>query len=334
MQRDTVRLVIGGYEFIEFQSLDLVSDLYAPSGSFRFELGQRLTAIAGQTCAVWINGKLELTGLIDSLDQGQDKSSHTWTVSGRSLVGLIEDHYLTSWTAPPTTLKAAAAKYLSQIPYVRDKPWTIDGADPVHAHARIDVGDTVFKLLNEMAQNRGLLFWAKPDGSLVFGKAKGKGEPLFTIGPKVQRRHMSENVSKLHSEIWIVSDSEETGHRTHIEKNPTVTLSRPFVAAYNGLDSNGLAKQAKGLLRQEKLAAFQLEYVVPGFAQGGANWCVNELAQVDDETFGLNDTFLIHRRAFHFDRSTGSTTTLTLGPVLAEDVFKAYPKPKKKDEYL
>lgn len=333
MDRDSVRLVIGGYEFTEFQSLEIVSDLYAPVGSFRFELGQRLTAISGQTCAVWINGKLELTGIIAPVKESQDKSSHTWSVSGTSLVGLIERHYITSWTTPPSTLKGAAEKYLSQIPYIQNVPWKIQGEDRSTSHARVDVGDTVFQLLNEMAQNRGKLFWSEPDGTLVFGPAAGKGLPTFQIGSKVERRSKTDDTSKLHSEIWVVSDSEEGGHQTHKVSNPSVALHSPFVAAYNGADPSGMLKQANEYRRQEKMAALQLEYVVAGFGQNGKNWRINERAQVDDETFGIQDTFLITRRVFHRDRNGGSTTTLTLAPILAEDVFKAYPKPKRKDAF-
>lgn len=334
MDRDSVRLVIGGYEFTECQSMELVSDLYSPAGSFRFELGQRLTAVSGQTCAVWINDRLELTGIICPVKQSQDKKSHTWSVSGTSLIGLVERSFITSWETPPTTLKAAADKYLSKIPFVKDRKWTIEGADTANSHARVDVGDTVFKLLNEMAQNRGKLFWAQPDGNLVFGPAAGKGEPAFHIGANVEHRDMTEDVSKLHSDIWVVSDSEDGGHQTHKVKNPSVALYSPFVAVYNGADPSGMLKQAKEYLRQEKMAALQLEYVVAGFSQNNKNWRINERAQVDDKEFGLRDTYLITRRVFRRDRNAGSTTTLTLAPILAEDVFKAFPKRKKRDEYL
>lgn len=332
MLREPVRLTIGSYEFTEFQSLEIVSDLYSPSGSFRFELGQRVNARPGLTCCVWINGKLELTGIIDKLEQSQNRSSHTWSVSGRSLVGMIEDTFITSWEIPPTTLKACADKYLKKIPYIQDKTWTIEGADPSDSCVRVDVGDTVFKLLNDVAQNRGKLFWALPNGNLVFGPAAGKGLPAYMIDSKVQSRRMSEDVSKLHSEIWVVSDSEDGGHVTHVAKNPGVALRKPFVAAFNNANRSGMDKQAQEYLRQEKFAALQLEYVVAGFSRDGKNWRINERAAVDDAVFGLRETFVITRRTFRFDRAGGSTTSLTLAPILAEEVFKAYPKQKKKNE--
>lgn len=331
MDKDSVRLVIGGYTFTEFQSLEIVSDLYKPSGSFRFELGRRVNAASGQDCQVWVNDRLEMTGIIDPLDENQDKKSHTWSIAGRSLVGLIEDSYITEFETPPTTLKAAANKYLKSIPYIQNKTWTIDGKDSSNAHARVDVGDTVFKLLNAMSQNRGLLFWAEPDGNLRFGKAKGKGEPMFHIGAKVESRHKGEDVSKLHSEIHVISDSDEDGFKRVIVKNPSVKRHCPFVAPYNGADYAGLKKQANDYLRKEKIEALQLDYVLPGFSQNGKNWRINELCQVDDDTFGLRDTFLVTRRSFRLDRTNGSTTSVVLGPILAEDVFKAYPKSRKKD---
>lgn len=332
MRKDHVRMVVGGYEFTEIQSMELVADLYKPAGSFRMDLGQRAQALAGQTCAVWINDRLEFTGIIDRLSQSQDKSSRSWAVAGRSLVGLLEDTYLTSWKMPPTTLQDAADLWLSQIPYIQHKKWSIVGADAPRAAGRVDVGDTVFSVLNEMAQNRGKLFWSEANGDLAFGPAAGPGEPDFVLGSNVQRRQMTEDVSRLHSEIILVSDS-EAGHKTQTVKNPSVALRKPFAAAYNGADSEGLLKQANEYLRQEKMGALQLEYVVSGFSTGAKNWRVNARVQVDDQEFGLRDTYLVTRRAFSLDRNGGAATSLSFAPILAESVFKASPKPRRKDVF-
>lgn len=333
MRKDSVRMVVGGYEFTEIQSMELVSDLYKPAGSFRMDLGQRAQALAGQTCAVWINDRLEFTGIIDRLSQSQEKPSRSWAIAGRSLVGLIEDTYLTSWATPPTTLKAAADLWLSKIPYIQDKKWDVVGPDAPRSAGRVDVGDTVFKALNDMAQNRGKLFWADANGDLVFGPAAGPGEPDFVLlGKNVQRRQMTEDVSRLHSEIILVSDS-EAGHKMQKVSNPSVALRKPFVAAYNGADSDGLLKQANEYLRQEKMGALQLEYLVSGFSTGSKNWRVNARVAVDDEEFGLRDTYLVTRRVFSLDRNGGSTTALSFAPILAESVFKASPKPRRKDVF-
>lgn len=329
-QRDTVKVVIGSYEFTEVESMSIVSDLFAPSGSFRFQLGQKVTADPGARCAVWINGQIELTGIVDRLEQTADEGAHGWVASGKNLVGLIERSFITNWGAPPTTLKKAAERYLGQIPFVRELPWTIEGKDPSVPHAGLDVGDTVFKVLNEFAQNRGLLFWSKGNGELVFGKAVGEGEPDYQITARqIKSRTIIKDISGLHSKIVIVSDS-DAGHKVITATNPSAPIEIPFAAAYNGHDGEGLQKQANEYTRQEKLQAFSMDCTVKGFSVNGSNWAVNKRVKVDDEVTGLTDTLLLRTREFGFDKTSGSTTKLSLSPILAENVFKAYPRKRKR----
>jgi prophage tail gpP-like protein len=196
-------------------------------------------------------------------------------------------------------------------------------------HAGLDVGDTVFKVLNEFAQNRGLLFWSQGNGSIVFGKAVGEGEPHYRIGSRqIKARTRVRDISGLHSKIIIVSDS-DAGHQVATATNASAPIDIPFAAAYNGHDSAGLKKQAAEFTRQEKLQLFSMDCTVKGFSCDGKNWSVNTRVHVDDEVAGFADTLLVRTREFLFDKTNGSTTKLSLSPILAEDVFKAYPKQKK-----
>ncbi len=327
--REVVRLVIGSYEFTEVESMSIVSDLFAPAGSFRFQLGQKVSADPGARCAVWINGQIELTGIVDRLEQTMDESTHGWVATGKSLIGLVERSYITNWSEPPTTLAAAAKRYLGEIPFVHELPWTIEGDDPSVTHAGLDVGDTVFKVLNEFAQNRGLLFWARGNGEIVFGKAEGKGDPHYKLTSRqIKSRTIVQDISGLHSKILIVSDS-DAGHQVISATNPSAPIKIPFAAAYNGHDGSGLQKQANEYTRQEKLQAFSMDCTVRGFSLNGLNWAVNKRVQVDDEVTGFSDTLLVRTREFAFDKTSGSTTKLSLSPILAEDVFKAYPRKRK-----
>lgn len=332
MQPDTIHLVLGNQEITKVEEMSLTSDLYSPEGKWSMSLGSRLTARRGTRCQVYVNSQLELTGIVDSVEETEDRTSHTWTIEGVSLAGLLSRSYLTTWSAPPSTLKQAATKLLPTVPFVKDLEWTITGEDPSKPHANFDVGSTVFSVLNEFAQNRGLIFWAKADGSLVFGKAQGKGAPEFTLNSSsITKRRRREDGTNLHSEIHIVSDSDEDGHLVVVAKNPSVEFHLPFAAAYNGHDRGGLQKQADQYLRQEKLDADQLHYTVSGFSIAGSNWAINKRVHVVDDRFGIDDTLLVRSRTFRRSRATGSTTDLVLTPILAEDVFKAYPKGREKE---
>lgn len=325
MQPDLVELDIDGLRTSAFKSFEITSDLYNPSGAFRIELGYHPVVKEGMRVQIHINGMLEMTGSVDRIEEDADHESHSFVVIGRSLVGLIEDSYIVDWKTPPQTLTGACAKYLADIPYVKECRYVLEHPelDKGSQHHAMDVGDTVFRLLNEYAQNRGLLFWSKPDGTLVFGKAISGGKPTCWLNSSnIQHRRRFKDLSRMHSEIWVVSDG-DSHHVTKVS-NSLVPLRKPFVAAYNG-PRDGIAKQAANYMRQEKMAGFGLDYVVAGFAQAGHNWAINTMCQVDDDLIGVQGCYVVRRRVFRRDRNGGSVTHLSLGPVL-EDPFTAFAK--------
>ncbi|OGU18145.1 MAG: hypothetical protein A2076_06020 [Geobacteraceae bacterium GWC2_53_11] len=59
---------------------------------------------------------------------------------------------------------------------------------------------------------------------------------------------------------------------------------------------------------------FPLEYTVPNHSQNGKNYTVNKLATVKDEINKITGTYLVYGRTLNFDKQSGSTTTLRLGP--------------------
>lgn len=332
MQPDTVRLVVGSYEISELERLELTRNLYDPSGAFSLVLGRQGPAVEDAPCAIFINGRVAMTGIIETVEEYADDSSHAFNVSGRSLYSEAEENCITDWTSPPRTLAAAAKKYLAPLSLLGSRTWEIEGMDPSREHAQLEVGDTVAKILNEYAQNRGLIVWCKPDGNLVFGKAHGKGEPAFRLdSSNIKSRRRAVTSKGVHSEIWVVSDSQESGHQVHKATNTSVKRRKVLAAAYNGTDSAGLSKQALEYRRQEKIQSFQTEFQVAGLSQNGKVWTENELVQVEDDITGIRGTYLIVRVVYHFGK-TGSTSSVVVAPILAEDVFKAYRKGKKKDD--
>lgn len=323
---DELVLEIGGRQVREFRSVDFSTGLYDPVGSFNIELGLRPKVASGETAKLYVNGQLELTGLLDEVDEVIEERSHSFRLTGRTLLGLAADCCITDWSTAPSTLEGAASRFLSPLPHLGACKRVIE-RDAAKEYPGLDVGDTVLSVLNEYAQNRGLLFWTQGDGTLVFGRAKREGAPAFRIDQRtrVVRRRRTDASSRQHSEIRVVSDGLD-GATQVVVKNASAPLQKTFVAAYNGSDSAGLKKQAQEYIRQQKLAACRLEYVVPGFSQGGCNWAVNELVRIEDDVLGVHGLYLIGNRSFSLGRPNGSTTTLSIGPALAEQPFKAYPK--------
>lgn len=326
-----VELEINGQMLSQMERLDLVCDLYKPSGSFSASIGLDAQVEEASLVRIYLDGVPALVGLIDQIDESYDKGTHTRSISGRSLIGLVEDTFVTDFGMPPSTIKAAAQKYLAKIPHVSRFGMDLapETSQAIVGRSMVDVGDTVFKVLSGLASSIGLVFWCAPDGRMTFGKVASSGTSTYRLDKTViLRGQRGRGNGKLHSRFILVSDNEDEGHRRIEVANPMAPLEKPFVAAFNG-HSSDIKKQAQEYIRQERIRALQLEYDVAGFSQGGTIWAVNRLVDLVDDVLCLEGTYLLHRCAFSFDRRSGSKTRLSLSPRLG-DPFKPA-KVRKKD---
>lgn len=327
MRTEDVTISVGGLEVrAAAEGVEIVSDLYNPEGSWSMPIAPRTLAINGRELArVSIGGRVELVGTVDKRQETATFEEHSLTLSGKTLAGLLKGSYITDFKAPPKTLVAADAKYTASIPYLSrfEAEFAAEAYEANTHHHAADVGDSVFQLLSEYARNRGLIFWFKPDGTRVYGEAVRDGEPEYSLNSQNILHHShTDDWENIHSEVILVSDVKEEGHKKVTVKNDTAPIYQPLVAAFNGYSSD-LESQAKEYIRQEKMKSLTLEYVVAGFSQAGKPWRVNTLCRVEDDLIGMHGTYVVVRTRKNWSRSNGSTTTLTLGPKL-EDPFKAY----------
>lgn len=327
MSPEVVTIEIGGLEVRAAEGVEIVSDLYSPEGSWSIPVAPGSLKIqGGELARVRIGDQLELVGLVGRLAEAYDHRSHTLRLSGKTLAGLLKTSCITDFGTPPSTLSDADSVYTASVPHLNRLPVEFheDAYKANTHHHAADVGDTVFNLLSEYARNRALLFWFRPDGTRVYGKAVTEGEPQYRLdGRALGHGSIVRDWDELHSKVILVSDGKE-GHRKVEAVNSLAPVERPLVAAFNGYSSD-LEKQAKEYLRQEKVKALQLEYTVAGFSQSGKPWRVNTLCQVEDSTLGVSGTYVVVRTLKRWSRTEGSTTTLTLGPRL-EDPFQAFQK--------
>jgi len=327
MSAEAVSIEINGLQVLASEGVEIVSDLYSPEGSWSVPVAPGTVPVkGGELVRVRIADRVELVGTVGKQTESYDAKSHSVRLTGSTLAGLLKTSYITSFKAPPKTLVLADEIYTKSIPYLnRFEAVFHDEAKVANTHAHAsDVGDTSFALLSEYARNRGLVFWIKPDGTRVYGKVVTDGEPSFRLdGRNIMHGQRTQDWDQLHSSVTLVSDGEE-GHKKVTATNDLAPIERPLVAAFNG-HSSDLQKQAKEYIRQEKMRAFSLEYVVTGFSQSGKPWAVNTLCSVDDAVIGLKGTYVVVRTVKRWNRTDGSTTTLTLGPRL-EDPFQAFQK--------
>ncbi len=343
--QDKVSLHINNQKIENFLSYTIESDIYTADDAFSLELANpEIQVKEGHRCELYVNGELEMTGIIDRISKSPDKSGVKLKVEGRDLMGLLVDSYCEEFiTLQGIKVKALAERLLKNVPLINRKKIiyqdnfsgklkkkakgesSIALLDAPHNFSQIEPGMTIFEVLKDYAGSRGLMFFCLPDGTMVFGKPKEKGNPVFNIVCSKDGKENNEiegeiikDISKRYSKITVIGqqqglDSIET---TAINTKATITdkefpFYKPLVVKNNN-DYQSPKLHARMLLEKSRHQGFQLNYKVPGHSQNGRNWTINELCSVKDEILSVEGTYLIYSRTFEMSKQ-GVYTNLKLG---------------------
>ncbi len=350
MPGDTVELLVNGRRIDNFQSYSLDADIYTPADAFSLELMDPEAPVAtGMRCEARVNGVLELTGLVDRTTRRADKNNgKRLVVEGRDLTGLLVDSYCEQFmTLKGKTVKQLAEMLLKKVPYINRKQLvyqqdvvgnlkekkTVDSPvvgflDTPQKLSQIEPGMTVFEVLRTYAMSRGLMFYAMPDGTFVFGRPKTGGAAAFRIilrndgtGNNVQEGEVTEDISQRYSQVTVINQSQgfdaDTMRAANINSwavtpDPDFPFYKPFVATLNN-DSQTPKLHGRLLLEKMRRDGFRLAYTAPGHSQGRRNWAINELVEVNDELNEVHGGYLIYGRTFTRSKAEGSCTKLRLG---------------------
>lgn len=342
--QDKISLVVGGYKIENFISYTIDSDLYVADDAFSLELANpEVKVFPGLQCELWVNDKCELTGIIDKVTSSYDKSGRKLRVEGRDLMGLLTDSYCEEFiTIQGMKLKALAERLLKKVPFINRKnieyQENITGKlkskktshislfDTAQNFGQIEPGMTIAETLKEYSHSRGMMFWSKSDGTLVFGRPVVSGEPSFYLinlkdGKEnniIEGEHV-EDISKQYSKITVMGQQQGTDATPAAANstkatvmNDVVRFYKPLVAKNNN-DSQSPAMHARMLKEKMKHEGFQLHYKVAGHSQQADNYAINTLCHVDDEIFEIKETYLIYGRTFEMSKDKGAVTSLRLG---------------------
>lgn len=348
---DTVTLQIGNQRIENFISYDIEADLYQAADRFSLELANPEAPVkAGMQCKLYINDQLELTGLVDKVVRRYDKSGRTLTVGGRDLLGLLVDSHAEQFvTVQGKTVKQLAEMLLKTVPFIqrsaivyqenvvgklKGKKKTADSPltaflDTPQKLSQIEPGMSIFEVLAVYGASRGLMFFALPDGTLVFGRPKITGQPAFTVTTRqdgknnnVESGEEIDDISRRYSKITVIgqnqghdSDGQNTGRLNAPKKvitDPDFPFYKPQVVTINN-DSQTPHLYGRMLLEKQRHEGYSLAYTAPLHSQTGRNWAINELCSVDDEVLNIKRTLLIYNRRFRKTKQ-GSWTDIKLGP--------------------
>ncbi|MDR2551459.1 MAG: hypothetical protein LBD10_14810 [Desulfobulbus sp.] len=349
MSTDNVTLEVGGRRIERFLSYEINADLYIADDVFSLEVARPEVVIApGQKCELYVNGELELTGIVDRCSRRFDKQGLTYRIEGRDLMGLLVDSYCEEFvTIQGKKLSELAQMLLKKVPFInrekivyqedvvgklKGKKKTVD--DPMVGYmdtpqkiGQIEPGMTVFEVLKNYAASRGLMFWAKPDGTFVFGRPKLKGEPVYELtnlksgrGNNVLDGEENNDISRRYSKVVVIGQQQGSddlsGPAAINTRAEAVDAEFPFYKPYVATDNNDAqspALHARFIMEQQRHEGYQLIYTVQGHGHRGRNWQINELCRVRDEDLGVDKVFLIYGRTFRRSKTGGTITALKLG---------------------
>ncbi len=325
-----MELIIGDRTIRRVISYAIDSNIYNAAGAFNVSLHPSYISQVnkGDRVTIRINGSTILTGLVDNPKVHGSRNSVNFTVYGRDLMGLVVDYHLESFrTIKNKTLAQVAELYLREIDYVRDlQILFLDGADRLDVaqeYVQPQPGQTVFELLSGIASARGMHFYMRPDGTMVFGKPKGFGKETFFIynadgNGNVIDFEKNDDASQQYSRVVVIGQqrsSIDTGTQV-LNKKATVTdpafpFTKPLVVTTDTAAKTPEA-QARMIMEQQRIDGFNVSYTVGGHSQRGNLWQPDTICAVDDQRLGLREELVVYGRTFNFERSR-KTTKIVLG---------------------
>jgi prophage tail gpP-like protein len=239
---DSIALEVNGQRIESFESYTVDSDLYVADHAFSLEVrNPKVIITPGMPCKLYVNNKLELTGIIDRTVKRTDRQGWRMTIEGRDLMGLLVDSYCEDFvTVQGMKLSDLAQLLLKRVPFINRKEilfqqdlvgklktrrsreasyglQALFGAGETERIAQIRPGMTVFQVLSMYALSRGQMFFSLPDGTFVFGRPMVGGDPEFRVifnrngsGNNATSAEVVEDYSKRYSKVMVISQRQAT----------------------------------------------------------------------------------------------------------------------------
>ncbi|MFA5424649.1 MAG: hypothetical protein WC374_12415 [Phycisphaerae bacterium] len=329
---DEILIIVNDTTFDKISELHVAADIYTAAASFDAVVGGGKNIQEGSRIKIAVNGKKSFDGIVDRVAKTGSKSADTVSISGRDLMGLIIDSHITSFTTiSGKTLRQVAEYYLRQIDFVRHLNITYNaGAEALDVPQEFiqpRPGMTVFDLLSGIAAARGIHFYLRADGNIMFGRPQGYGGPVFYAWCRDGRNNtldynFTSDISQRYSSIVVYAQDESTDSTDAASLNKKATIND---STFPGNFAKTLvieaqvagvspAAQGRMLMEQQRFNGWKLDYIMNGFTQRGSPFRPDALMAVDDERVPFTGECLVYGRQFNLKKAEAVyTTTLTLG---------------------
>lgn len=331
---EQVALQVGTQRVRDFVSYSVDADMYQAAAAWQLELAAHETTVrCGQECTLYLGDTQVLCGVVDRIQKQRSKTGGTQvTLTGRDLMGLVVDAYCEQWESlENVSLRAIAEQLLRNVPFISRKNIEYRNnagrMSPKRA-IQVEPGQTVFGVLREVAESRGLLFFCKPDGTLVFTrpapKANADARARYSLSystanrSRILKANYVEDIAQRYSLVKIVGQQQGYGDIDAADLNvdasasdSTVPYRKVFVRAVND-DSDSPSTLARQTIEQQRWRGRELTYTVQGHRQGEYVWTIDEFCRVDDAPWGIAESMLVCGRTLRMSRDEGSVTDVRL----------------------
>lgn len=340
--KDEVSLVVNGSVYKGWTGVSVKIGIRAISGGFDLTVTDDWTPskkawplAPGDKCTVKIGPDVAITGYVDDVEVSYDENQHSIRVSGRDAAADLVD--CAAGSSPGHYSNLTLAKLASQF----CKPFGISVVDNVGdttvlPNSSVNIGETVFELLDKAARLRAVLLYSDGKGSLVLGKpgtvrcptalVEG-GNLVKATGRFSAKDRFSAYVVKSQLGGWNPNVPVETA--TGIIGKATdsgVSRYRPFeVNAEVTTDIAGAQRRANWEASTRRGKSQAITVTVEGHRQSdGSLWLPNFLVQVTAPWLGLSKAtdLLICEVDYVQNDDEGTVTSLELMPADAMRVLK------------
>ncbi len=330
---DNVELLANGKRIDRFKSYEIERDMYTADAAFNIEIGRSDYDVqAGDRIALRLNGEIVMNGIVDRRTREYDKTAgRTRRIMGRSIMGIVVDSYCEEFsTLKNKTIGQVARIILTEIPYAKRAGIVFaDNAsslDVSREFTQLEPGMRAFDVLAQCAISRGLLFYERGDGTLVFGRPKGRGETAFSMivkdgvnESKIKSAILDDNIASRYSKVTVIGQQQGADNIDASEINILGSATdddypfyKPYVEVLNE-DAETPKKRARMILERMRVASHRVTYTVSGHSQAGKIFDVDQLCAVNDEELGIQEDLLVYSLSMTMNKDVGQVTTLRLG---------------------
>lgn len=292
-----VLLTVGDQEWAGWKSYRISLGMQQLAGSFDLQLTERWAGQAkrrqipeGAPCSLHYDGELLITGYIDKVNPSYNAQEHSLSVSGRDKTCDLVD-----CSAPSTQW---IGRGLADVARELCAPFGIAVIDQAGANApfkslKPNDGETVFEMLDQAAQIRGVLLITDGQGNLIITRAGlNRADDTLVLGKNIQQGSGNRDLvdvfshytlkGQVQGDDWL--SGEQASAIVARARDSRIQRHRPLTLIAEGPLDAAAAKQRVTWERNVRWGRSQaLTYTLSSYRQAnGKIWRINSLTTVYD----------------------------------------------------